>query len=77
MTERREILKAIAALPLVASVGRLEVTPRTMVILKCSQHLTEEDCARLKREWDAAWGGKAPRCLILSPGIDFSTMEQP
>lgn len=79
MATRREALGALASIPFVQSVARMEVKQTTIVVVKTDRALTEQNRRQIVESWNSLWqrmGQAAPECIVLDQGMTIETMER-
>lgn len=73
MTTRREVLSTLAALPAVASVERLGLGPRDMLVLKLAHHVSMAELEETRATLHRLFPGVS--VLVLAPGVDLQVVR--
>ena len=78
MVERRDALKALAALPGVACVERLEIKPDQVLVFKSKRRLRAEEVQRIRDLWTKLRSEMPgfPPAIILEDGLDLAVLER-
>jgi hypothetical protein len=55
---RREALKALTALPVVARIAVAKMEPDDVLVVECDTHISQEHAARIREKMGQIWPGR-------------------
>lgn len=70
---RRDAIKALTALPGVASIAAAPVRPKDVIVVECDMHVSCEMAARMKETLTEVWPGQ--KIVILDKGHHLKIVE--
>jgi len=71
---RREALAALVALPEVARIATAPVGPTDVIVVECSEEISDEAASRITKTMVAVWPGR--KVVVLSNGMTLKVVSQ-